>query len=278
MELVYYSVTPKNLGYLRFVLYLCNLTTAMRAILLIMMLHFGMTAEANDNQRPLYRPSFGMLVGKDHSDNSKLYRFSSFSSHLQLEFAEIDRIQFSVGLFSFYKVHNYSYEHSGFSYNHSPWGSSSTTTNTTYNCKLKETTHNATIAAGWNSRCFNNRIHFEINLGMMLPFQEKYSVSEMNGNKKILHSSWNQLYGSSNSLQTESLVVTEEYLQIPKQNATRWSNYLSFQTSFLFRNYLELGAEIMLASLPIRAGIDYFSDNNTYYLIRNFGFRITYNL
>lgn len=250
----------------------------MRTILLItLLLLVGVKAEAENDDRPLYRPSLGMFVGKDYSDDSRLYRFSSYSSHLQLELARVDRIQFSVGLFSFYKDHNYSFQHYGFDYLHSPWGWSSTNIYTTYNCKLEETTHNATIAAGWNSRCIQNRVHFEINLGMMMPFQEKYTVSEINGTKKTHRSSWNQLYGGSNSIQTESLIVTEQDLRIPKKNATRWSNYISFQTSYVFRSYLELGVEIMLASLPIRAGIDDYSDNNTNYLIRNFGLRLTYN-
>jgi hypothetical protein len=241
------------------------------------MLLFGVEAEANDSDRPLYRPSFGMFAGKDHSDHDAQYRFSSYSSHLQLELARVDRIQLSVGLFSFYKEHDYSNYQYGFSYLHSPWGWSSTSTYTTYNCKLVETTHNATIAAGWNSRCVNNRVHFEINLGAMIPFQEKYTVSEMNGTKKTHRSSWNQLYGNSDSIQTESLVVTEENLRIPKQNATRWSNYLSFQTSYVFHSFLELGLEVMLASQPIRAGIENDYDNNKNYTIRNFGLRLAYN-
>jgi hypothetical protein len=249
----------------------------MRTILLIALLLSGMSACAQEESRPILRPSIAFFAGKDHSDHDAQYRFSSYSSHLQLELARVDRIQLSVGLFSFYKEHDYSNYQYGFDYLHSPWGWSSTTVQTTYNCKLAETTHNATIAAGWNSRCINNRVHFEINLGAMIPFQEKYTVSELNGTKKTHRSSSNQLYGNSNSIQTESLVVTEENLRIPKQNATRWSNYLSLQTSYVFHSFLELGMEVMLASQPIRAGIDNDYDNNENYLIRNFGLRLAYS-
>lgn len=249
----------------------------MRTILLITMLLFGVEAEANDSDRPLYRPSFGMFAGKDHSDDSKAYRFSSYSSHLQLELAHVDRCQISLGFFSFYKTHNYSTRYSSSSFDNSPFGWSSSSTSTTYNCKLQETTHSATIAAGWNSRFINNRVHFEINLGAVIPLQEKYSVSEISGIKRNSHSMSNGLYGYTSSSQTIPLIATEQNLHIPKQNATRWSNYLSFQTSFVFRSYLELGIEMMLISQPIRAGNHDEYDYNKNYTIRNFGLRLTYN-
>lgn len=236
-----------------------------------------MNLSASDPRFLTIRPSLGIYTGKDNSYDLSEGSTPSFSSHLQLELARIKRCQISIGLFTFFKKHDYSMAYSSYSYIHSPGAWSSSSSNTTYNCTLVELTHNATISIGWNSKYIKNRIHFAINGGMMAPIKNKYTVSDITGFRTTSNSSSNPIDGEHSSTVKESIMATEENLQIQKKIEPKGTKFVSVQGSYLFHSNLELGLEFILVSQPIRAGIISEHNLNTYYFVRNVGLHLTYN-
>ena len=269
--------TTRSLGYSSIEVYHRYLTITMRTILLITLLFAGMSLRANDPRFLTIRPSMGIYIGKDNSYDRSEGRTPSFSTHLQLELARIKRCQISIGLFTFFKKHDYSLAYSSYSYIHSPGGWSSSSSNTTYNCTLEELTHNATISVGWNSKYIRNRIHFSINGGMMAPIKNTYKVSDITGFSRTSNASSNPIDGQNSSSTSESFKATEKDLRIPQKIESKGTKFFSAQASYLFHSHLELGIEFMLTSQPVRAGNISNHDYNTYYLIRNLGLRLTYN-
>lgn len=249
----------------------------MRIILLIILLLTGMNLSASEPRFLTIRPSLGIYIGKDNSYDHNEGRTPSFSSHLQIELARIKRCQISIGLFTFFKKHDYSMVYSSYSYNHSPGAWSSSSSNTTYNCTLEELTHNATISVGWNSKYIKNRIHFSINGGIIAPIKNKYKVSDITGFRTTSNSSSNPIDGKHSSTIKESIIATEQNLRIPQKIEPKGTKFFSVQGSYLFHSKFELGIEFILVSQPLRAGIITEHNLNTYYFVRNIGLHLTYN-